>query len=145
MNNLKIKRINKELKECQNNNFKINLIDDDITKWILFFDGPSDTPYENFNFKLSIIFPIDYPFSPPDIRFLSKIFHPNISLDSIICLDILKYNWSPVLSMYKVIISLISLLSDPNTKSPLNDHAAKLYNSDIDLYNKTIIEFLSDD
>ena len=60
--------------------------------------GPEGTPYENGRFKIKIDFPDDYPFSPPHLKFLNKVFHPNVGAESgNICLDILKNEWSPVL------------------------------------------------
>lgn len=139
------KRIMKEYKECnesQEYNFDVKLINNTFNNWHLIFEGPNDTLYQNGKFKLSIKFGNEYPFIPPNIRFITRILHPNISLDGEICLDILKYNWSPALSLVKVILSIISLLSDPNTKSPLNNDAAKLYDNDIDEYNKSVIYYV---
>lgn len=139
------KRIIKEYHECvefKDYNFQVKLINNVYNNWELKFTGPKDTLYQNGIFVLSVKFNNDYPFIPPSIMFLTKILHPNISLEGEICLDILKYNWSPALSVVKVILSIISLLSDPNTKSPLNNDAAKLYDNDREEYNKSVIYYV---
>ncbi|ADO67135.1 putative ubiquitin-conjugating enzyme E2 [Cafeteria roenbergensis virus] len=81
--------------------------------------GPSGTPYEGGVFQLEITFPEDYPYKPPKIIFKTPIYHPNISTTGAICLDILKNNWSPALNISKVLLSLCSLLADPNPDDPL--------------------------
>lgn len=84
--------------------------------------GPSDTPYQALTFKLSFDFPDRYPFVPPEVKFLTPIYHPNVDMKGRICLDILKDKWSAVLNVGSVLISLQSLLGEPNkyvhTKPP---------------------------
>ena len=91
----------------------------DMTKWQATLTGPAGTPYEGGLFRLGIVFPSDYPFKPPRIRFLTKVYHMNISSTGSICLDILKDQWSPVLTVPKVLISILSLLDDPEPSDPL--------------------------
>ena len=131
------KRIAKELKELQlfinsesidNHRFiSINIINDDIFKLNVCFLGPKETPYEEIINNISIQIPLEYPTLAPILKFQNKIYHPNISTDGIICLDILKHKWTPVYTIRTIIISIISLLSDPNPDSPLNGQAACLY------------------
>ena len=78
--------------------------------------GPKDSPYENGVFFLEIEFPMEYPFKAPQITLKTKIYHCNISSEGHICLDILKDNWSPALSISRVLLSLCSLLTDPNPR-----------------------------
>ncbi len=89
--------------------------------------GPVNTPYENGVFVLDINCPDAYPFEPPKITMKTKVFHPNISSKGEICLDILQNNYSPVLGLKSFTLSIVSLLSDPNTDDFLVPEAADLY------------------
>jgi len=77
------------------------------------------SPYEGGTFFLDIAFPQDYPFKPPKVTFKTRIYHCNISSSGTICLDILKDQWSPALTISKVLLSICSLLTDPNPNDPL--------------------------
>ena len=101
--------------------------EDDILNWLATIMGPEGTPYEGGIFNLSIKFPDEYPFKPPKIRFTTKIYHPNINKNGGICLDILKDKWSPALTISKVLLSICSLLTDPNPDDPLVPYIARLY------------------
>eukprot|EP01129_Flabellula_baltica_P002424 TRINITY_DN12235_c0_g1_i1.p1 TRINITY_DN12235_c0_g1~~TRINITY_DN12235_c0_g1_i1.p1 ORF type:complete len:148 (-),score=30.06 TRINITY_DN12235_c0_g1_i1:50-493(-) len=89
--------------------------------------GTTDTPYEGLTFNLDIVFPTDFPYSAPTITFKTPCFHPNVDNEGNICLDILKNQWSSVYSVYSVLISLQSLLGEPNNNDPLNPNAAELW------------------
>jgi ubiquitin-protein ligase len=78
---------------------------------------------------------VNYPITPPDLKFVSKIMHPNVAGSGYICLDILQHNWSPQYTIEKIIISIILLLEEPNPSSPLNIDAARLYEKCTKLYN----------
>ena len=100
---------------------------DNLLNWKGTIIGPINSPYEGGIFNLTIKFPNDYPFKPPKITFDTKIYHPNINKNGSICLDILKDQWSPVLSVANVLLSICSLLTDPNPDDPLEPEIARLY------------------
>ena len=133
-----IKRIQKEIKELSKNpvtNCTAGPVGDDILHWGGTITGPIDTPYEGGLFFLDIKFPTNYPFKPPRISFKTLIYHPNINRQGSICLDILKHNWSPALTISNVLLSICSLLSDPNPDDPLVPEIARTYNLDRNKYN----------
>ena len=101
--------------------------EDDLYTWSGTLFGPKDSPYEGGLFQMGIVFPTDYPFKPPKVYFKTKVFHPNINAQGGICLDILKDQWSPTLTIGKVLLSISSLLTDANPKDPLVPEIARLY------------------
>ncbi len=115
--------------------------DGNIFVWEASILGPTETPYEGGIYKLSIRFPENYPFKPPKISFITKIYHPNINKSGGICLDILKGQWSPALTISKVLLSICSLLTDPNPDDPLEPGIAKLYKRDREKYNRKAREW----
>ena len=131
-------RINKELELFTKDpptNCSAGPLDDDIYHWQATIMGPSDSPYHGGVFYLDINFPEDYPYKPPKIRFNTKIYHPNINSGGGICLDILKDQWSPALTISKVLLSICSLLTDPNPDDPLVPSIAELYINNREEYN----------
>ena len=125
-----LRRIQKELTDLQKDapdNCSAGPQGDNMYIWEGVILGPSDSPYVGGIFKLEIHFPVDYPFKPPKVLFKSKVYHPNISAAGNICLDILKNQWSPALTIGKVLLSISSLLTDPNPKDPLVPEIANLY------------------
>ena len=76
-------------------------------------------------FQLELFLPDDYPMCPPRIRFLTRIYHPNIDRLGRICLDVLKNNWSPALQIRTILLSIQALLGAPNPEDPLNEAVAK--------------------
>ena len=136
-----LKRINKELKDIANDppaQCSAGPVGDDPFHWqVRFYHhpvilllliqkpsqatilGPTDSPFEGGVFFLNIHFPTDYPFKPPKFAFTTRIYHPNINSNGAICLDILRSQWSPALTVAKVLLSICSLLCDPNPDDPL--------------------------
>ena len=112
-----------------------------IFRWAATMMGPEDSPYHGGVFFLTIDFPQDYPFKPPKVTFQTKVYHPNINSNGAICIDILKTNWSPALTIQKELLSIMSMLTDPNPADPLEPEIAHVYNSNIELYNQTAREW----
>lgn len=101
--------------------------DGNLFNWTATVKGSDATVYQDQVYKLSIQFPQDYPYKAPTVTFITPIFHPNVDQYGNICLDILKDKWSAVYNVRTVLISIQSLLSDPNNDSPLNVQAANLW------------------
>lgn len=130
-----LRRLQKELVEIRDNppeNCTAGPVDmdDSMFHWQATLQGPEGSVYENGLFYLNIHFPSEYPFKPPRIRFITQIYHCNISGSGGICLDILKNQWSPALTLSKVLLSISSLLTDCNPDDPLVPEIAELYRQD---------------
>ncbi|XP_063281558.1 ubiquitin-conjugating enzyme E2 C [Pelobates fuscus] len=100
---------------------------DNLFKWIGTIDGAVDTVYESLRYKLSLEFPSGYPYNAPTVKFVTPCFHPNVDTHGNICLDILKEKWSALYDVRTILLSIQSLLAEPNNDSPLNPHAAELW------------------
>ena len=134
-----VQRLKKEMEDLQNSppaNCSAGVIDNDLFNWQATILGPEGSPYQGGIFYLRIEFPIDYPFKPPKILFTTKIYHCNINLNGNICLDILKEQWSPALTISKVLLSICSMLDDQNPNDPLMLDAAKIYTQDRNRFNE---------
>lgn len=112
--------------------------DSDLSKWTATITGPSATPYEDMHFRLSFDFPSNYPLKAPTVLFVTPIYHPNIDFSGRICLDILKEKWSAIYNVQSVLLSLQSLLGEPNNASPLNGQAAELWDKDQEEYKRLV-------
>ncbi|ETW28294.1 hypothetical protein PFFCH_04202 [Plasmodium falciparum FCH/4] len=138
---LKIFPKGKELKDIEKENvdeIDAHMKDTNIFEWVGFIKGPSGTPYEGGHFILDITIPNDYPYNPPKIKFNTKIWHPNISSQTgAICLDVLKNEWSPALTIRTALLSIQALLSDPQPDDPQDAEVAKMYKENYSLYLKT--------
>ncbi|KAM6066736.1 ubiquitin-conjugating enzyme E2 D1 isoform 2-T2 [Chlamydotis macqueenii] len=99
-----LKRIQKELSDLQRDppaHCSAGPVGDDLFHWQATIMGPPDSAYQGGVFFLTVHFPTDYPFKPPKIAFTTKIYHPNINSNGSICLDILRSQWSPALTVSK--------------------------------------------
>jgi len=135
---MSIKRIAKELRDLEKeppSNCSAGPVGEDMFHWKGTIIGPSDSPYAGGVFWLNIHFPSDYPFKPPKITFDTRIYHPNINRNGSICLDILSGEWSPALTISKVLLSISSLLTEPNPDDPLVSDIANIYKSNRNEYN----------
>ncbi|URE24402.1 ubiquitin-conjugating enzyme [Musa troglodytarum] len=134
------RRIIKELKDLQKDpptSCSAGPVGEDMFHWQATIMGPPDSPYAGGVFLVTIHFPPDYPFKPPKVAFRTKVFHPNINSNGSICLDILKEQWSPALTISKVLLSICSLLTDPNPDDPLVPEIAHMYKTDRTKYETT--------
>tara|TARA_R110002050_G_scaffold236263_2_gene372140 strand:+ start:579 stop:1022 length:444 start_codon:yes stop_codon:yes gene_type:complete len=139
-----LKRINKELKDLERDppaTCSAGPVGDDLFKWTATIMGPEKSAYEGGVFFLNIVFPTDYPFKPPKVNFTTRIYHPNINSGGSICLDILKEQWSPALTISKVLLSICSLLTDPNPDDPLVPEIAHIYKTDKTKYESVAREW----
>ena len=134
------RRIQRELQDIQKDtpeNCSAGPRGENMYLWDAVIIGPTGTPYSGGVFKLEIHFSNDYPFKPPKLTMNTKIYHPNISPSGAICLDILKNQWSPALTISKVLLSLCSLFSDANPNDPLVPEVADIYVKDRARYDAT--------
>eukprot|EP00455_Lapot_gusevi_P049080 TRINITY_DN6889_c0_g1_i2.p1 TRINITY_DN6889_c0_g1~~TRINITY_DN6889_c0_g1_i2.p1 ORF type:complete len:168 (+),score=1.93 TRINITY_DN6889_c0_g1_i2:90-593(+) len=136
-----LKRVLKELKDMQDCNIPTHLCEADELAWKVLLQGPSASVYEGGNFVLSVTFPRDYPFKPPRVVFLTPVFHCNVNSNGSICLDILKDQWSPALTISKVVASLSSMLVDPNADDPLDVVKAQMFRDNRAEYDRLAREF----
>lgn len=139
-----LKRIQKELTDLQRDppaQCSAGPVGEDLFHWQATIMGPNDSPYQGGVFFLTIHFPTDYPFKPPKVAFTTKIYHPNINSNGSICLDILRSQWSPALTVSKVLLSICSLLCDPNPDDPLVPEIAHTYKADREKYNRLAREW----
>ncbi|GAB5369239.1 hypothetical protein AAMO2058_001388500 [Amorphochlora amoebiformis] len=134
-------RLSKELKDLmtdKTSNVKARLLSDSMTRMECTFPGPRDTPYENGTFVVDVEIPSRYPFEPPKIRFNTRVWHPNISSKTgVICVDILKDQWSPTLTIKTAILSIQALMSNPVPKDPQDAVVARQYLSSYEDWRET--------
>jgi len=114
--------------------------DDNLFEWVVSIFGPPCTLYEGGYFKAGLKFPPDYPYSPPSFKFLTKVWHPNVYENGDLCISILHppvddpqsgelpcERWNPTQNVRTILLSVISLLNEPNTFSPANVDASVMY------------------
>ncbi|KAI3630086.1 hypothetical protein MIR68_011521 [Amoeboaphelidium protococcarum] len=106
---------------------------DNLRKWIGTVEGAENTPYAGQTYKLQLQFTSEYPFKAPVVKFITQIYHPDVDFETgTICLDILKEEWSAIYNVQTILISIQSLLGEPNNDSPLNGQAEQLWSNKSD-------------
>uniref|UniRef100_A0A7N0U2S3 E2 ubiquitin-conjugating enzyme n=1 Tax=Kalanchoe fedtschenkoi TaxID=63787 RepID=A0A7N0U2S3_KALFE len=113
--------------------------EENIFTWKGTIAGIKDTVFEDTEYKLSLSFPTDYPFKPPKVKFETGCYHPNVDVYGNICLDILQDKWSSAYDVRTILLSIQSLLGEPNTSSPLNNQAAAMW-SNQEEYRKMVMK-----
>ena len=147
--------LKKQLAELNRNpvdGFSAGLIDENnIYNWEVLLMGPPETLYDGGYFKAHLSFPIEYPFRPPTLKFITKIWHPNIGMDGKVCISILHEpgndnmgyeqaceRWLPIHTAETIMISVMSMLGVPNDESPANVDAAKQWREDLPGYKRKV-------
>lgn len=146
--------ISKELQrivKSPSENYSVGLLEDNLYVWEVVIIGPRDTVYENAILRGMLIFPETYPDEPPSFRFLSEMWHPNITPNGDLCISILHKagddvygyeeateRWMPVRDINSILLSIILLLDRPNTESPANVEASQEYDNDLEAYNRKV-------
>jgi ubiquitin-conjugating enzyme E2 D/E len=124
-----LKRVMREYLDVSNNPIagcSVFVGADDARCWkVVMTDLPE--PYVGGSWLLTVNFPSSYPFSPPNIRFVTPVYHCNISMDGLICLDVLKSSWSPAQSISKALTAIRCLLVNPNADDPLDSYKGQLF------------------
>jgi ubiquitin-conjugating enzyme E2 C len=112
--------------------------EENVFQWAGSIRGSAGTAYEGCTFKLRMVFPADYPFTAPKVTFTTPCWHPNVDAAGNICLDILKDKWTAAYSALTILLSLQTLLGDPNNDSPLNGQAASAW-ADQAEFRRTVV------
>jgi ubiquitin-conjugating enzyme E2 D/E len=92
-------------------------------------------------YTLDVVFPTDYPFKPPKIMFMTKIYHCNVHSDGNVCHELLKDKWSPALTCAKILLAMVSLLKNANPDHPLEADIAKQYLEDREAHDAKALEW----
>lgn len=141
MANIAIKRVQREFKEVVRSEelkCKVELVDNSYTRLRGEIAGPPGTPFEGGIYKLDINIPETYPFNPPKVQFVTKIWHPNISsVTGVICLDILKDQWAAAMMLRTVLLSIQALLSAAEPDDPQDAVVARQYKEHPEVYWRT--------
>ncbi|XP_065310431.1 ubiquitin-conjugating enzyme E2-22 kDa isoform X1 [Dermacentor albipictus] len=144
MANIAVQRIKREFKEVVKSEevakcaIKVELVNDNYTELRGEIAGPPDTPYEGGTFVLEIHVPETYPFNPPKVRFITKIWHPNISsVTGAICLDILKDQWAAAMTLRTVLLSLQALLAAAEPDDPQDAVVARQFKENPEMFKLT--------
>mmetsp|Transcript_22759 Transcript_22759/g.23695 ORF Transcript_22759/g.23695 Transcript_22759/m.23695 type:complete len:154 (+) Transcript_22759:41-502(+) len=116
--------------------------DNDIRNWVIILKGPPESPYSEGTFKIKFAFPDNYPFKPPEVKFITTVYHPNVKLDSgEICLDVFNSSWLPTQNTSEILEKIVSMLKSPSTGSPLEPDIANEFTNKYDDYVKNAKEY----
>eukprot|EP00401_Gymnodinium_catenatum_P068738 CAMPEP_0117544230 /NCGR_PEP_ID=MMETSP0784-20121206/45465_1 /TAXON_ID=39447 /ORGANISM="" /LENGTH=169 /DNA_ID=CAMNT_0005341025 /DNA_START=88 /DNA_END=597 /DNA_ORIENTATION=+ len=141
------RRLIRDLKKLQSDppqGISASPMKDDIMRWTALMFGPDDTPWEGGTFQLEVTFSEEFPTKAPHVKFVTKMFHPNIYNNGEICLDILQNQWSPIYDISAILTSIQSLLTDPNPSSPANSEAARLWSENRREYNRRVTQIVEE-
>lgn len=141
-----------ELCQSEDTGFSVGLDNDNFFTWQICFQGTPDTLYEGGFFIAHMIFPEDYPNNPPEMRFKTEMWHPNIYPDGKVCISILhapgvdamneqesaEERWRPILGVEAILVSVLSMLNDPNIESPANLDAGIMFRDNRTEYNRIV-------
>ena len=148
-----LKKQFKDINKASDLGLSVGLVDENnFYKWSVVIFGPTETIYEGGFFRAILDFPEDYPNNPPKMQFTTKMWHPNIYKDGRVCISILhppgtdKFNeqekaeerWRPSLGAEEILLSVISMLNDPNPDSPANIDAAVMFRNNREEYNSKV-------
>jgi ubiquitin-conjugating enzyme E2 A len=129
----------KKFQQDQTKAYTVSISPESVMNWSVVLFGPDGTEWEGAAFRLSVVFPDNYPQQPPDVHFMSPIpFHPNVYASGKICIDILQHNWCSAYELSSVLTSLHALLVDPNPSSPANSEAARIFVEDRNEYRRRV-------
>lgn len=144
MNSAVVRRLTTELRDLQTHaevaQYGITAGPDDnnLAQWSASITGPPDSPFEGGLFFVRMHFPVSYPFEPPTVQFTTRIWHPNINSTGSVCLDILTPDgWNPAITTARVLLSLRTLMIEPNPNDPLSPEIAAVYKDDPEEYERT--------
>ncbi|TXT14500.1 uncharacterized protein COLE_00693 [Cutaneotrichosporon oleaginosum] len=144
MSSAAVKRAQRELSELRANpltNIDIEIEGDNLLLWNVTMAGPPG-PYSGGKFRLSVKFGYEFPFKAPTLKFVTKMYHPNIDSDGNICIGVLKAEtWKPSTKMASVLLSLYDLLENPNPEDPLVTSIAEQYVTNRPAFDKKAAEY----
>ncbi|CAD5220247.1 unnamed protein product [Bursaphelenchus xylophilus] len=139
-----LKRVQREVRELAaskdlaQGGLTVEVVDGNLSHLHGYLRGPADSPYDGACLQLDIEIPENYPFSPPVCKFITRIWHPNISSQTgVICLDVLKENWAATMTIRTVLLSIQALLTVPEPKDPQDAVVASQYMKNPALFNRT--------
>lgn len=146
-------RIQKEYEALIKNpieNVIFEMSESNINEWTFVIFGPNDSVYKDGVYNGKLIIPKEYPHRPPEVKFISKLFHPNVYDDGKLCMSILhegidptgyekeEERWRPLNNIRTIFISIVSLLYDPNPDSPANIDAGVMWRKDQEAYKQRV-------